>query len=170
MVGEEQKLSSMPDPKEKARRRELYSGIAACVRQFEPRGARALATSLWIAVALRSDQTSRKSAFGAGMKGYTGWDSTGEQFSIRLCEPEMLHRPGIIKSLQFGPISRTIVKGRRVRRQNKSQGDRCAQRRQDCRVAHRRLPRSCAPMGAVPKHKKPAIYRTGSTPLVGQGF
>jgi hypothetical protein len=59
MVGEEQKLSSMPDPKEKARRRELYSGILACVRQFEPRGATAIATSLWIAVALRSDQTSR---------------------------------------------------------------------------------------------------------------
>jgi hypothetical protein len=59
LVGEEQKLSFMPDAKEKARRRELYSGIPACVRQFEPRGARALATSLWIAVALRSDQTSR---------------------------------------------------------------------------------------------------------------
>jgi hypothetical protein len=61
MVGEEQELSSMPDPKEKDRRRELYNGILACVRRFEPRGATALATSFWIAVALRSgwDQTSR---------------------------------------------------------------------------------------------------------------
>jgi hypothetical protein len=61
MVGEKQELSSMPDPKEKARRRELYSGIFACVLRFEPRGATPLVTSLWIAVALRSgwDQTSR---------------------------------------------------------------------------------------------------------------
>jgi hypothetical protein len=51
----------MPDTKEKDRRRELYNGILACVRRFEPRGATTLATSLWIATALRSgwNQTSR---------------------------------------------------------------------------------------------------------------